>query len=541
MSGNRPFTRQLGSQPGNQLNPLADNTDGVSADNSDQVIALAGRFSRGRIDRPFMVTRSNLLAKTGVAESIRSSLLNEAKMQAYEALNNGAVGAVVMRMTKATATSLSYAVVDMSSAVTAFSTASAVPTSGTWTFALLDHECFNDGIQLAVHANTLLVGGLPAVNPVITLQVLGGDGVLRYQFTGSFDPNAKDDYGVSMYLPDVIASRTDNIQLVVASGATGVLTTSDAYGRGSDNKDKWATSATLVCFVEGATSYTAADYDRFIDGLRQTTLGYGYLISGGSQSASFLGKLASLAEEINVPAKFDAPGTLTPADAMTFTSNVNLDNHYIAWYWAPLEADDPMNGGKAVWGTAGLNAGLSCARNAQRNGKGFAPKQYPIAGKPHPIQRTGVRQIYTPDDTEKSDMSDAKINPVIFQNFNGGGSYVFTDCLTTAKTVVSYRKLIPVAEMAATLDDNVTMYSNEILMYPMEEYIKRMKKYLDKLLEDAKTSGWLKNSQNLPGNAAFQYDVSPSEERPADVVVTKYWTSFDGVVRQGFIQQTLSR
>lgn len=75
----------------------------------------------------------------------------------------------------------------------------------------------------------------------------------------------------------------------------------------------------------------------------------------------------------------------------------------------------------------------------------------------------------------------------------------------------------------------------------MEAYIKSMKTYLQNLLEGAEASGWLKASENLQGNAAFAYTVEPDAVRKADVVHITYWTSFDGVARQGFITQTLTR
>ena len=95
MSGFRPFVRQLGFQPGVQLNPLADATDGAVLDNSDQKIAVIARLTRGRIDKPFRVNRNNLLDKTGPVEAVRVNALNEAKLQVYEALKNGAVEAIV--------------------------------------------------------------------------------------------------------------------------------------------------------------------------------------------------------------------------------------------------------------------------------------------------------------------------------------------------------------------------------------------------------------------------------------------------------------
>lgn len=542
MSGFRPFVRQLGFQPGVQLNPLADQTDGAVPDNSDQIIGVAARLSRGRIDRPFRVTRNSFLALTGSAEALRVSALNEAKLQTYEALGNGAYAAVVMRMAPSAAAK-SYAVINFSGTpsgsaeVVDYSVSATAPLAG-YSIYVMDHECHNDGIRLAIHADATPLTGSSVANSDVTLRVLDSAGVIRYEFAGSLSPTAKDDYGQSRYLPDVVAKLTDNIDVVVAAGAS-IPVTSNAYGRSVSGKDNWAVSGVLQCFTEGGTAYAADDYDRFIAGLRDTREHFGHLITGGSQDVSFVGKLAMLAAEINMPLEVDVPGSLAPSAAIAWVEGLSIDSHYVRFNWAPLKAEDPMNGGKVVWGTGGLKAGFSCARNARLNAKGFAPKNYPVAGKEWPLNRVGVTQLFRPDEPQLSDLARAQINPVVFEEYNGGGRYVFTDCLTAAKTVVSYKKLQTVAEMSASLDNWVTLYSKELLMMPMREFIKRMSAFMDEMLTGAEASGWLVPARNLPGNAAYAFTVAASSVRPADLVHIEYWTSFDGVARQVIVQQTL--
>lgn len=540
MSGFRPFVRQLGYQSGVQLNPLADNSDGAAPDNSDQVVAMVGRFTRGRIDRPFRVNRSNLFAKTGKPDTIRANGLNEAKLHLYETLFNGAQEAVVSRLNTSASTK-KWALITVGNGNATFSEGGTDLTGATYSLAVMHHDCHNDGIKVAVHADPLVVGGIPVVNPLFTLRVLDADGIRLHEFTGSADPSAKDEYGASLYLPDVVGRQTEALSVVVNAAFTGVMTTSNAYGRGADGRDQWPTSPLLVTFVEGATTYLAGDYDRAVEGLRNTTDAFGYILSGGTQVLSLLSKLADFAVEANIPMKLDYSGQLNPDAVLTLDAALNLDTHYVHKFWAPLEAEDPASGGRAVWGTSALNAGFACRRNARVNAKGFAPKNFPIAGKEWPVQRIAVRQLHKPTEQQLSDLAKAQINPVLFELYNGGGRYVFTDCLTAAKTRVSYKKLISVAEMTASLDNWVAMYAKEILNQPMSVYIKSMKTFLQNLFEGAEASGWLVKSKNLEGNAAFQFQVIPDEIRPADLVHIDYWTCFDGVARQVIVQQTLTR
>lgn len=113
----RPFVRRLMSQPGIQLNVVLDATDGAAQDDADQVVAAVARFTRGRIDAPFRVNRGNLLQKTGPAEPMRLSELNQTKLQLFDALNVGAEQAVVMRLTPAGAVK-SYASVTIDGGTT---------------------------------------------------------------------------------------------------------------------------------------------------------------------------------------------------------------------------------------------------------------------------------------------------------------------------------------------------------------------------------------------------------------------------------------
>ena len=84
------FVRQLGAESGVQLNPLRDNSEIPSTDNSDQIFGIMMRATRGRIDKPFVVDSGNVYTKLGKGEPIRKNALNEAWVHVVEALSNGA-------------------------------------------------------------------------------------------------------------------------------------------------------------------------------------------------------------------------------------------------------------------------------------------------------------------------------------------------------------------------------------------------------------------------------------------------------------------
>lgn len=613
---NVPFVRQLGYESGVQLNPLIDETDSAPVGITDQVFAVIGRMTRGPVDHPFVVDRSNFFAKTGPAASIRTSALNEAKLQTYEALRAGAYQAIVQRLVGAGSVQ-SYAVIKFGTGATFAATfapgaegpteiagitvltggtgyttgqeleivgeggtgarATIVATAGVVTGAtiidggdgypltgtviraaesisysvsesvpvsysmyLAHAGCYNDGIKISIHADASPLGGTPAATKLIKLRILDvvtGDALV--DVSGSLDPVAVDDYGNSIFLPDIMSAATGGeYTLSVAANAT-MPVDSGAYGRTASGAERWNTSDALILFTEGSLSYTDADYDAAITKLTGSTHQFGYLLAGGTQSISFIGKLAALATELNVIMLADISGRLTPTAAIAFAASLGLDNRLVHLYYSPIEAVDPMNGYREVWGTSGLNLGLRCARNAQRNAKGFAPKNYPIAGRYHPISRQGLRQITPLRNYDLSDLARAKINPACFVIFAGGGRYVWADSLTSAQTEVSYSKLISVAEMSSTVDNEVAGYARELVQLPMTEAIARMDAFLDRYLGDAETSVWLVPSQNLDGNAAYRYEIVRNAARPADVLNVTYWCSYDGVARQIILQQRL--
>lgn len=549
------FVRQLGNEPGIQLNPLRDASGTPTADNSDQMFGIIMRATRGRIDKPFVVDRSNVKKKLGNGEQIRVNALNEAWVHVVEALNNGAYAAVIQRLVTKEA-KIKYLVVkanpDAETQEDApeyvFSAEETLP-EDPFFLAVKHLECFNDGIQVEFHADELMEGGEKKDNKEVSLRILDPEGEKLYEFKGSLDPQAKDDFGAPYYLPDVISAQTDAVELVVptATQGTAIKTTSKAYGYDALGQQAWITSPVTVCFTEGSTEYQTDDYASAREKLQNSNQNYAYISSGGNRSPALIYQLAQLAFDTNRQLRFDIPGDLEPTAAIAFLEQLNLSSnktaHLMQAYWSPLKSDDPTGvNPKAVIGVATLNIAFACARNAQRNAKGFAPKNYPIGGKEWPINRTGISQIYAPTNQEKSQLASAKINPCLYEVYTAGGLYTYTDVLTCAPVTNSARKLISVADMSTDIDDKVTRAGKDFLLLPMEVAVKRMRDYLTALFEGAEASGWLvPASDPSMGGRAWMFTVAPNEINPFDQMDVSYWLRYDGAVRQIFVTQTLVR
>lgn len=545
------FVRQLGAESGVQLNPLRDNSELPSGSNADQIFGIAMRATRGRIDKAFAVNAGNVRARLGKGESMRANAQNESWVQVSEALNKGAYAAVVSRLHTSEA-KLNWIVVtevldDLDQEPTgelSFDVSETEPELP-YLVAVKHLECFNDGIKVAIHADENRVGGVNTANEVITLSLLDKDGDQLSEYSGSLVPGAIDDTGNSIYLPDVIETRTDAVEVLVGE-TTSIAPTSVAYGF-AGTQPKWATSDVLVYFTEGSTIYEVEDCQRATKQLKDTQFNYAYLASGGTKSATLVAALLNLMHDTNCQLRIDVPGDLLPEEAVAWVEQMsisaNTSAHLAHAFWAPLKSNDPSGvNAKGYFGTAALNIAKACARNAQTNAKGFAPKNYPVAGREWQVDRSGIIQTCTPDNQELDMLARAKINPVIYETYTGGGRYVWRDSLTCAPVTNSLKKLIAVVDMSTSIDDAVTRFAKDALQKPMKIAVKRTADFLQVLFEGAEASDWVVPSDDPAMNgAAYRFVVAPNEASPYDRMDISYWVRYDGTNRQTFVTQTLNR
>jgi len=158
------------------------------------------------------------------------------------------------------------------------------------------------------------------------------------------------------------------------------------------------------------------------------------------------------------------------------------------------------------------------------------------------VNRSGIVQTYTPNNQELNALARAKINPVIFESYTGGGRYVFRDSLTCAMVESSLKKLIAVADMSTSIDDAVTRFGKDVLQMPMKIAVKRMRDFLTALFENAQASDWIvPASDPAMGGSAWRFTVAPNEVRPYDLMDVSYWLRYDGTTRQIHVTHTLSR
>jgi hypothetical protein len=566
------FERQIGEQSGIQLNPTVDRTDGV-AGFGDQTAAIVGSFNRGRIDKPFWVDAQTLRARLGAPVSLSKSLLNEAYLHVYEALQNGAQQVLVSRLLRENVTN-DFVVIQVDATAGALQTETGEPilnsagaaitvgNTAIITTAASISTGFADELAIAfklkdginegffVRANFDAYDDVDAWNAAhtvfnpkslrLTIEILDKASLqVLYRAIGAVHPDSVDEFGQTRYIgdlaSDVFVFYAGNLpnasyQEALEDSTMGVMA----------DGTRLFIRKSVDPFNHINTAYTNTELDVACDALRYTNEDFGYIMGGGTQSVPLLTRLIALSYNTETLLAIDVPSDKNEEDAITWVNALNVDNFLISCYWTPLKCDEPINGGKQSWGSSGAQIGLRCNRNARVNSIGFAPKNNPIAGKNWPLPRTGITQLRTPTANQLSNLAKAKINPVILDKFSDGSSYTFRDSLTMARTLISKRKLITTAEMSAHMNQIAVRIVKDYLQQGMTVAIARSRAQIERLCQNAEASGWLVPSRD-PQFLGLTYtlELKPNDARPNDWMDVRFYVSFDGVARVAIIEQTI--
>lgn len=567
------FVRQIGEQSGIQLNPTVDRTDGI-AGIGDQTAAIVGSFTRGRIDKPFWVDSQTLRARLGAPVSIAKSLLNEAYLHVYEALNNGAQQVLVSRLVRTTQTNnyvaiqvdatlgtlqteLGEPILDQDGDPLTVGNTAIISAASTIATGFADELAIafklKDGINegFVVRANfdayddvDAWNSGHTVFNPKslrLTIEILDKTSLqVLYSAIGAVHPDSIDEFGQTRYIgnlaSDVFEFYPGNLpdagyQAALEDSTMGVMV----------NGTRLFIRQAVDPYNHGDTAYTNSELDTACNALRYNNEDFGYIMGGGTRSVPLLVRLKDLAYHTETLLAIDAPCEYSEEDAITWVAALNFDEFLVSCYWTPLKCDEPLNGGKASWGTSGVQIGLRCNRNARLNSLGFAPKQNPIAGKDWPLPRTGISQLRNPTPIQLSNLAKAKINTVILDKFSDGSRYTFRDSLSMARTLISKKKLNSVADMSTDLNQRIVRICKDHLQKGMTVAIARSRAQIERLLKNAEASGWLVPSRD-PAMLGLSYfaDLKPNDARPNDWLDVRVSVSFDGVARVAIIEQTIT-
>jgi len=159
----------------------------------------------------------------------------------------------------------------------------------------------------------------------------------------SFNLDAVDDMGVTSYIENRLQSQSECLSIAIADGAdlsafaTGITKTAFAGGDLGDQK-----------------TISATQYDKAIEVLNNALVGFTAVLGLGCYDTTVIEALGDLASGRRIDSFFDIPPATSYAGALTFMSDMNLNNHDMCFYHFPYSAKDPHSGGRAVWGISGI-------------------------------------------------------------------------------------------------------------------------------------------------------------------------------------------
>lgn len=521
------YKRQvIGQASGVQINMPVDRTDRMLPQLGGQTLATVGQFSRGRIDKPFLVLSSKLKQKLGVAKSIRLSRSNETYIQIFDAFRTGAAAAVVMRLASKQAVN-SWVLLNHGTEG-GLTTAEDLPDAGDgkWIMAMKFADCINEGMYVSVAQGTTK-GWLKVVVRERYYNSKGEEkdlGDVLYEFEGSTDFGAIDEQNNSAFIGDVVEKLYPDMVEIEVSKAP-LVAADDAIAKGK-------VGAGLVAYVDAGT-LTNEDYQAAAVQLGKTSIPYRYIMSEGEVIVLVSG-LVDTAQKYNRKMFQEVSGDLSPEAAVAWVeNNFEFDAQggmYCDWIWTPIKRQDPTGvSGVVRLSSVGQKVGYSCARNAVTNGHGMSPLNQPVAGKDFYLSGSQFQQIYHPEDEELALLAEAKINPCVYSEYHDGSGYVWEDSLSGAKKS-GISKLSSVSEMSIWFQDYLGRFSKSLLQKPMSEALELMEREIRAVCERAFASKWLVESGNL-GGAAYAYEVFPNERFPDDQMDWTINLAFDGVVR----------
>lgn len=533
----------IGDMSGVAVNIPLDTTGTLQPSIGAGVVALAGRFTRGRVDKPFLVDKSKIREKLGKPASMRINQTNEAYVQAYEACLRGASGLVVSRIVSELAKN-KWFVVRSGTDENPISLSDTKPASmdAKTAFAFQLKNCINEGVYIEFNFNretqraSVIIkdrelvqhGGLKVDTP---------NGGTLYEFDGSIRVDAKNDYGESDFIGDnATLYYGDEIEFIVNPNLTE---DSAPLTFGTGNPTTFKSGFGYAYFTDLGTP-KAADYQRAAEALGNTSAQYNTIIAA-TESTALIQALGEVAIQYNRRLMIDIDGKLSPEAAIAWKKQFNFgaqEGMYLSWIWSPISRVDPTGAsGNMVFGTSGMRAGYKSAQNLNLNALGLPPLQQPIAGKNFMLSGVNLVQQYMPTDSELAALAQEHIIPVLYQEYDDGAGYVWNDSLTGAKKS-GISKLESASDISIWAQETWGKFAKGLEQTPMSEAITKATQFTVKTLQMMEASKWLTPSKAL-GGATYSYIIQPNERYPEDRLEIEISLAINGVVRRVTINQRL--
>ncbi|HEY3591745.1 MAG TPA: hypothetical protein VGL07_17030 [Buttiauxella sp.] len=308
---------------------------------------------------------------------------------------------------------------------------------------------------------------------------LGFDTALESHIV-SLDPLAKDDMGQSAFIETILETASKCMRAVC-------------------NSDVASTSIIKALQKTAFTGGTNGDmnkidpaaYDKAVDVLKHTMLGYNGMCGLGCYDTTVLALLGDVCNSRRISGYFDVPTTLNYGAAIEFMADMNIDNFRMSWYHFPFLAKDPTTGARISWGLSGTAfraKAMGVAKVSDVGGWHYSP-----AGEERGvIDRRGIVARANLDNPDYVAMVKARINKVAVGT---GGSMLIDDSLTSCKRE-NYLRFSHVVSTMDAITREFYALARSLKHQPDGLTLEGMTKGMTSLLERFVTSGALRAPRN---------------------------------------------
>lgn len=541
-------TKTLGAAPGIQFQGTKDQSE-VSSIGALSTAVFLGEYKRGRLDRAFAVTTGNIKARLGYDPT------NPDYMAVQDCLDAGVPQVYVRRirsgLDELAAESGDFDDYTLPTIAVHVNAAGAVSLNGASPVVSIDyqlHDVIDAGYSLdvaffyrpgvsAIAATTDVVARLTFKDATTGDELYRISGTLSER-NGSTSLEAAAEYAeVFESFTVTITGDDDDAATACFAGAAGNLPNS--LGR-----DK----TTLTISAAGGVGETvpASYYDAVYQDIQQMENLPDYLVVAKSSTTGIWNLAARLIDKLNIHALQEIDGSNDLDAAIATAEAMDAADYRATFFYNPHKARlrdaTGIRGARAHRPVVGVQVAYRLLRNAATDGNGIPPIHVPVGGYDYPVRFRGM--VASPDvildESALNLLAEAKINPVVFERYQGGSRFIFGDVLTQYTSDNSALRLANAAEIATFTENVVIQIVRRHLLKNSDGFITSADRDCRRFLDNCVTAGLLVDAEDLDG---FPYTLSltPREDRPFDAVEVSLARRPEGATRAVYFNSSVNK
>lgn len=221
-----------------------------------------------------------------------------------------------------------------------------------------------------------------------------------WQAICSLDPNAKDDDGGSIYLPNVLEKAAYLDVLLSGTAAADASPLLDDHSVSFDFKDG-----------DSGSTITAKEFSDAWELLGGPNQAWTHAFTAGMYETTAIRTMVEKARMRLAPFKIDVPPTMNETQAAAWVKSLNITDAGGQAFHYPYKTDDSDFGGKTIVGISGATIAMKANCYRQPTSSGIPGAHLALAGKNRGVvPRSGAEPLFDTGHLSKEDRVKARFN-----------------------------------------------------------------------------------------------------------------------------------